>query len=52
MPGSVSLYVTGTDEVKLSAAHVTGGNVELIQPLKVTNTRHHRHSRSLLLRPL
>ncbi|XP_060719444.1 uncharacterized protein LOC132841194 isoform X2 [Tachysurus vachellii] len=27
-----------TDEVKLSAAHVTGGNVELIQPLKVTNT--------------
>ncbi|XP_058239091.1 NACHT, LRR and PYD domains-containing protein 1b allele 2-like [Hemibagrus wyckioides] len=27
-----------TDEVKLTAAHVTGGNVELIQPLKVTNT--------------
>ncbi|XP_047665387.1 uncharacterized protein LOC125140310 isoform X2 [Tachysurus fulvidraco] len=27
-----------TDEVKLISAHVTGGNVELIQPLKVTNT--------------
>ncbi|XP_058239092.1 uncharacterized protein LOC131348292 [Hemibagrus wyckioides] len=27
-----------TDEVNLTAAHVTGGNVELIQPLKVTKT--------------
>ncbi|XP_047665340.1 uncharacterized protein LOC113650933 isoform X2 [Tachysurus fulvidraco] len=29
---------TRTDEVKLIAAHVTGGNVEIIQPVEVTDT--------------
>ncbi|XP_058239058.1 NACHT, LRR and PYD domains-containing protein 1b allele 2-like isoform X2 [Hemibagrus wyckioides] len=27
-----------TDVVKLTVAHVTGGNVEMLQPLKITNT--------------
>ncbi|KAM9440547.1 NACHT, LRR and PYD domains-containing protein 1b allele 2-like [Clarias gariepinus] len=31
-------YVKFQDDVKLTVAHVTGGNVEIIQPLKVTNT--------------
>ncbi|KAG7314432.1 hypothetical protein KOW79_021735 [Hemibagrus wyckioides] len=29
---------TRTDVVKLTVAHVTGGNVEMLQPLKITNT--------------
>ncbi|KAF5900844.1 NACHT, LRR and PYD domains-containing protein 1b allele 2-like, partial [Clarias magur] len=29
---------TRTHDVELTVAHVTGGNVEIIQPLKVTNT--------------
>ncbi|GAA6102253.1 uncharacterized protein LOC113650939 isoform X2 [Tachysurus ichikawai] len=29
---------TCTDEVKLTVAHVTGGNVKIVQPLKVTDT--------------
>lgn len=31
-------YVPGTDVVGLTVAHVTDGNVEIIQPLKVTST--------------
>lgn len=37
MHGSSCLYVAGKDVVKLTVAHVTGGNVEITQPLKVTN---------------
>lgn len=32
------LYVTGKRLVKLTVAHVTDGNLEIIQPLKVTDT--------------
>lgn len=38
---SVCLDITTTDVVDFTVAHVTGGNMELIQPLEVTETHVH-----------